>query len=621
MPATLGKLRFSPMLNTENNTSLGVSSPTAELFSVSPKGEVAKYIRIAYQARKKLFGDTLSASEDFVEARVNPTRAEVRRYEAELQKAALTVHRVFVPEELRVALWSCPQFAPWQAKIVRYRGENAKHIGYVVPVTTAMALSLMVNRWKRERVCRVSGWYFAHWTEILAGMGLLDKRSSLTQVLPLLAAELAEVGCTLVAKPAVKNVLCHAYDIQGIPEEVDALGFASDYEIIETPSRLTYPYPDKPPSEKFIARARLTLAAAAKRKAREKAKSQLEKIRKKNPARAERIELVNEQLPDMTREFREKLGQAIAVAEACAQPQTVRQLKKMTLVGVPFVGGRQDSKSTRVGGDVALGQLPSKVLRAFVGHTVELDITASTPSVAAALGGSRRVRRFFEGCAKWRLNPVEELARQAMRKCKMRPDERQLDHPAYRAALKAAKHILISALCGGSEYVQGTGPLEYQFEAGGKVYTNKVPGFRQAFRDLRVVRALLDGVWGHAGLGTQLYTMGLAACQNGTFLTMPLVTGETPRARMKRVRQTVAQAFCTYESKGIIAALRALQAQSLFRLVADKHDGLVLQRTRPKQLGVVELDVICKAAEGALRDAGVFTIMRLKYDADFGGAR
>jgi hypothetical protein len=115
--------------------------------------------------------------------------------------------------------------------------------------------------------------------------------------------------------------------------------------------------------------------------------------------------------------------------------------------------------------------------------------------------------------------------------------------------------------------------------------------------------------------------MGLAACQNGTFLTMPLVTGETPRARMKRVRQTVAQAFCAYESKGVIAALRAIQAQSLFRLVADKHDGLVLQRTRPKQLGVVELDVICRAAEGALRDVGVFTIMRLKYDADFGGAR
>jgi hypothetical protein len=36
---------------------------------------------------------------------------------------------------------------------------------------------------------------------------------------------------------------------------------------------------------------------------------------------------------------------------------------------------------------------------------------------------------------------------------------------------------------------------------------------------------------------------------------------------------------------------------------------------------VVELDVICRAAEGALRDVGVFTIMRLKYDADFGGAR
>ena len=75
-----------------------------------------------------------------------------------------------------------------------------------------------------------------------------------------------------------------------------------------------------------------------------------------------------------------------------------------------------------------------------------------------------------------------------------------------------------------------------------------------------------------------------------------------------------------------LGVLRAIQAQSLFRLVADKHDGLVLQRTRPKQLGVVELgvvelDVICRAAEGALRDVGVFTIMRLKYDADFGGAR
>ena len=603
------------MMSRENTTSLGVSSPTAELFSIPSKADAPRYIRIAYEARKKLFGDTLTASEEFLRAKTQGSRAELRRYKYELQKAALTALKVYVPEELRVALWSHPQFAPWQAKITKYR-ENATHIGYVVPVTTAMALSLMLNRWRKERTCRVSGWFFWHWTEVLAGMGMLDGSHALTTALPMLAEELAEVGCTLVSTPAVRNLLCHAYDVQGIPPEIDAIGFAADYEIIENPSRLNYPHPDKPPSEKFVARARLELAAAARKKAKAKAQGQLEKIRKRNPARAERIELVNEQLPDMTREFRAKLDQAIAVAEACAQPQTVRQLKKMTLVGVPFVGGRQDSKSTRVGGDVALGQLPSKVLRAFVGHTVELDIAASTPSVAAAIGGNKRVRRFFEGCAKWRLNPVEELARQAMRRCKMRPDERQLDHPAYRAALKAAKHILISALCGGNEYVQGTGPLEYQFEAGGKVYTNKVPGFRQAFRDLRVVRALIDGVWGRAGLGTQLYTMGLAACQNGTFLTMPLVTGETPRARMKRVRQTVAQAFCAYESKGVVAALRALQAQSLFRLVADKHDGLVLQRTRPKQLGVVELDVICRAAEGALRDVGVFTMMRVKYDAD-----
>ena len=517
--------------------------------------------------------------------------AELARYHAALQDAALTVRHVLVPDALRLAFWAHPQMAPWRKRLCsRSRKDRV----------VQAALSLLLDTAVASRGCRLSGWYFTGYKRLECLTGQFG-RGGLAAIRELQGAFLA-VGLRLRWTPHYfRDRLTRTYRIDGLPEELERqLAALSKGGLVAAPARLDNadPAPTRPSEAKERA-ARKRLQRAIE----ERVAAQVERM---PPLRRERATLLNEGMPDLGSELRERLTQAVAVAEQVGRPETVEALRRIADAGKPLVTGRTASTSARLGGALSLGQLPSSVLRAFVAHTVELDVTASTPSVAAAFVGNPRVSAFFADCAARGESPVARIADATFARLGF-PDVREEDRAA---GTKAVKALLITALCGGGERAQRLhAPLALH---GGR----SVPGFRAAARQHFVVSALVTGVWGPGGIAARLVREG--SVQVGTGATIALPQGRPADAQRLHalVRRTIAAAYCDEEARGIVAALRAAKQSAHFRPIADKHDGIVLQRLSPAR-AEDELMRICTAGEVALRERGIVTRLRVRHDADF----
>lgn len=516
---------------------------------------------------------------------------ELERYHATLQDAALTVRHVLVPDALRLAFWAHPQMAPWRKRLKsRSRKDRA----------VQAALSLLLDTAVASRGCRLSGWYFTGYKRLECLTGQFG-RGGLAAIHALQDAFLS-VGLRLRWTPHhFRDRLTRTYRIDGLPEELERqLAALAKGGLVAAPARLDNP--DLTPTRPSIAKER----AARKRLQQaieERVTAQVERM---PPLRRERAQLLNEGMPDLGGELRERLAQAVAVAEQVGRPETVEALRRIADVGKPLVTGRAASASARLGGALSLGQLPSAVLRAFVGNVVELDVTASTPSIAAAFVGDARVSAFFADCAERGESPVARIADAAFARLGF-PAVREEDRAA---GTKAVKALLITALCGGGDRAQRLhAPLSL---SGGR----SVAGFRAAARQHFVVSTLVTGVWGPGGIAARLLREG--SVQVGTGATISLLkdrAADAPRLHAQ-VRRAIAAAYCDEEARGIVAALRAAKRSAHFRPVADKHDGIVLQRLGSGR-AEDELARICAAGEAALRERGIVTRLRVRYDADF----
>ena len=517
---------------------------------------------------------------------------ELARYHAALQEAALTVLRLRVPDALRRAFWACPQFEPWRRRLA-CRSRKSREV--------QAALSLLLDSAVASRGCRASGWYFVGYKRLECLTGNVG-RGGLAAIRSLQEAFL-QVGLRLRwTAHHFRDRLTRTYRIDGMPEGLEAaLRELGKGGLVEAPSRL-----DNVSSEP------VRTTPAQERQARRRLQQAIEEqvarqVERMPPLRRERAELLNGAMPDLGAELRERLGQAITVAEQVASKETVAALRRIADAGRPLVSGRRRSTSARLGGAYSLGQLPSRVLRAFVGHTVEIDVTASTPSVAAAFVGDARTSQFFADCAAAGDSPVARMADAAFERLGVwRPTAEE-----RAAGVKAAKALLISALCGGGDAAQR---LHEPLAVGpGRA----IAGFRAAVRQHFAASALIAGVWGPRGLAARLVRDGSVVAANGERIALPVARPRTAEGLAAQVRSAMAAAFCAVEARAIVAALRAVRASDHFRAIADKHDGLVLQRLGPARQQE-ELDRICAAGEAALRASGVSTRLRVRFDADYG---
>ena len=518
--------------------------------------------------------------------------AELARYHASLQEAALTVLRLRVPDALRRAFWACPQLEPWRRRL-SCRSRKSRDV--------QAALSLLLDSAVASRGCRASGWYFVGFKRLECLTGNVG-RGGLAAIRSLQETFL-QVGLRLRwTAHHFRDRLTRTYRIDGLPEELQvALRELGKGGLVSAPARLDN-----------VSLTPVRTTPAQERQARKRLQQAIEaqvaqQVERMPPLRRERAELLNSGMPDLGPELRERLGQAIAVAEATASRETVAALRRIADVGKPLASGRAKSTSARLGGAYSLGQLPSRVLRAFVGHTVEIDVTASTPSVAAALVGDERTCRFFADCAAAGESPIAQMADAAFERLGVwRPSAEE-----RAAGVKAAKALLITALCGGSERAQR---LREPLAVGPG---RSIAGFRAAVRQHFAASALIAGTWGPGGLAGRLARDGFAVAANGERIAMPPKRATSPAAFAAQVRSAIAAAFCAVEARGVVAALRAARESTAFRAIADKHDGIVLQRLRPDR-SQAELNRICAAGEEALRARGVTTRLRVRFDADYG---
>ena len=554
--------------------------------------------------------DTPLAAPEAVEGKTLSYYQGLRAYHRSVQSAALSVLHQHVPDKLRLAFWAHPQFEPWRARL---RSTNRKD------VDVQAALSLLLDILYAGKTCRVTGWHYVLSVRLEAMLGIWHD-GGLAAIARLQAAY-ALVGLRLDWQPhrwvGGGLSLTRSYRLSGFPPEIEALlGQPIDRMRIERPARLDNVSPRPASADPRILR---DARRAARLALLERTATQAHEIEKKNPLRAERIRALNENLPEMGRQLRERAGQALLVAEQTgAGPGIAEAVRRIADAGVPLSSGRASSKSARVGGALSLGQLPSAVLRALVPHTVDIDIVSSAPSIAASFVYDQRVRRFFERCAERNQSPMEALAQRALRRIGVEAPEMALLH----AATKAAKAIIIAGIHGGDERAQGGDrPLLYRKEMAGKTYPAKLAGFRQMVRKIDVVRRLFLRTWGYDGIGDRLVRSGFARCRSGMEIRIAHYPMEPVAARRRRARKALAAAYCHVEAQGVVAALRAAGESKLFRPIADKHDGAVLKRLRPGRRGEAELQRICAAAEQALRAQGVTARVRVKYDADFGEAQ
>ena len=533
---------------------------------------------------------------------------------ASLRKAALVVRELFVPDEFRVALWAHPQFAAWRAELPQDHRRGGD-----IPLSLLAALGFIV-KWlfypsQDDRFSeKGSGWQWLHWVELAALMGF-PRNPHTGEFLLEIVEQFAKVGLTLEVKGWSRNAKrSRACRLTGFPPELVA--YFSDFDplAMERPALLHMLHS---PSDLMVERRRAALRRKFQADAAHKAQAQVEAMRAASPLRAQRAEALNAQMPDLSDTLRDRLGQALVVAQSLGNEGLEKRLRKIAAVGVPYVGGRARSRSTRLGGELALGQLPTKVLRELVPHTVELDLVSAAPSVAAAMSIRRRPRKFFAACQRKGLHPVEELAKLALSKC-VPPSGSNINlrEPRYvRAATKALKHMLAVGLCGGQV---GEGPLMVDYEVGGKTHKLKIAAFRHHALRLAIVRDLLDGFWGDKGFGTLLRHYG-AVLTHCTTISADVSSGDA-RKVAENVRSAVAQKFGFFEGRIVLAAIKAASAHAdTFDIIADKHDGLVLRRKDPSKRGEQALAAICAAARAEAARFDIYTDLRVKYDADFGG--